>query len=102
MLDIDNLLNLEEPDFVFGEDGDIIEFNPGQRAPETPAAAGGVPLHNDAGASARVRQEDGEGQQGGVQVSPAMISYLVHTTSLPARPTLVLPTLYPATHHDCT
>ncbi|KAJ4381064.1 R8 protein [Didymella sp. IMI 355093] len=72
MLDIDNLLNLEELDFVFGEDGDIIEFTPGQRAPETPAVAaatGGVQMLSDAGASVRVRQEHEEGQQAGAQVS---------------------------------
>ncbi|KAF3046067.1 hypothetical protein E8E12_010786 [Didymella heteroderae] len=70
MLDIDKLLNLAEPDFVFGEDGDIIEFTSGQRAPETPAAAtaaGVASMHSDAGASARVRQEHEEGQQGGAQ-----------------------------------
>ncbi|KAF2629688.1 hypothetical protein BU25DRAFT_489699 [Macroventuria anomochaeta] len=68
MFDIDNLMQLDEPDFIFGEDGDIIELTPGQPAPATPAAAGGARMHSDAGASARVRQEHEEGQQGGDQV----------------------------------
>ncbi|KAF1929380.1 uncharacterized protein M421DRAFT_100483 [Didymella exigua CBS 183.55] len=66
-VDIDNLLNLEEPEFIFGEDGNIIEFTPAQHAPETPAAAvaaGGAPMQSDAGASARVRREHEEGQLG--------------------------------------
>lgn len=83
-IDLDHLLNLEEPDFVFGEDGDIIELTPVQRAPETPAAApatGGAPMHSDAGASARVRQEHEEGQQGGAQVSLAAVSHPICTAS---------------------
>lgn len=69
MLDVDNMLQLDEPDFTFGEDGDLIEFTPGQPAPATPATAGGMHIHSDTGASARVRQEHTEGQRGGDQVS---------------------------------
>lgn len=87
MLDIDNLLQLDEPDFTFGEDGDIIELTPGQHAPATPAAAGGAPMYSDAGASARVRQEHEEGQQGGAQVSTA------------AKSTLTTPNLYSPVIH---
>ncbi|KAH6618684.1 hypothetical protein C7974DRAFT_436078 [Boeremia exigua] len=66
MFDIDNLLRLDEPDFTFGEDGDIIEFAPGQRAPAapaTPTAATAPSMHSYAGASAKVRQEHEEGLQ---------------------------------------
>lgn len=73
MMDVDNMLQLDEPDFTFGEDGDLIEFTPGQPAPATPANAGGMYMHSDAGASARVRQEHKEGQQGGDQVSLSSI-----------------------------
>lgn len=92
-MDIDNMLNLEEPDFMFGEDGDIIEVTLGQRVSETPVATpatGGAPMHNDAGASARVRQEHEGGQQGGAQVSSAAISHPLCTASLFARHTSVL------------
>jgi meiotic recombination protein REC8 len=92
-IDLDHLLDLEEPEFVFGEDGDIIEFTPGQRAPETPAAspAGGVALmHSDAGASARVRQEHGEGHQGGAQVSFSTISHPDHALCLLALHTSIV------------
>lgn len=78
ILGIDNLLQLDEPDFTFGEDGDIIELTPAQRAPAppaTPAAAGSLPIHSDTGASARVRREHEEGQQRGVQVCLAVISH---------------------------
>jgi meiotic recombination protein REC8 len=105
MLDIDNLLNLEEPDFVFGEDGDIIEFTPGQRAPETPAVAvatGGVQMLSDAGASARVRQEHQERQQGGAQVSFAAASHLFRTASLLARHSRVPLITHSVTHHAHT
>lgn len=97
-LDIDKLLNLEEPEFIFGEDGDIIEFSPGPHAPKTPVAAtatGGTPMLSDAGASARVRQEHEEGQLGGMLVSSAAISHPTRTSSLLARPTPMLP----PTHH---
>jgi len=104
-IDLDHLLNLEEPDFVFGEDGDIIEFTPGQRAPETPAAAtatGGAPMHSDAGASARVRQEHEERQQDAARVSSAAVSHPICTASLLARHTSVLFSgpVYP--HHAYT
>ncbi|KAJ4358948.1 R8 protein [Ascochyta clinopodiicola] len=64
---VDDMLQLDEPDFTFGEDGNIIQFTPSQPAPATPAVAG-APTHSDAGASARVRREHEEGQQGGDQV----------------------------------
>lgn len=84
MVDINNFLNLEEPEFMFGEDGDIIEFTPSQPALETPAAPvttneGGL-MHSDAGASARVRQKHEEGQHVGAQVSSSEISHPFHTT----------------------
>ncbi|KAF9698437.1 hypothetical protein EKO04_003770 [Ascochyta lentis] len=63
---VDDILQLDEPDFTFGEDGNLIVFTPRQPAPATPAVAG-APMHSDAGASARVRREHEEGQQGGDQ-----------------------------------
>ncbi|KAJ4320790.1 R8 protein [Neodidymelliopsis sp. IMI 364377] len=65
---IDNLLQLDEPDFTFGEDGDLIEFSLGKSAPMTPQIVEGAPMHSDAAASARVRKEHEDGQQGGDQV----------------------------------
>ena len=74
-VDVDNLLQLNEPDFMFGEDGDMIEFTPGQPALATPAVVEGAPMPSDAGASARVGQVHEEGQQAGDQVSSAPISH---------------------------
>ena len=94
-VDVENLLQLDEPDFIFGEDGDMIEFTPGQPAPATPAAVGGAPMHSDAGASARVRQEHGEGQQVGDQVSIVAISHQNYTTRLLVHcAPVLLPSLY--------
>lgn len=93
MLDIDHLLSFEEPDFVFGEDGDIIESTAGRRAPETPAAAPtteGAPMHSDTVVSAWVRQEHEEGQHGGAQVRFAAISHRTYTASLLTRQTIIL------------
>ncbi|KZM18792.1 R8 protein [Ascochyta rabiei] len=64
---VDDILQLDEPDFTFGEDGNIIQFTPSQPALATPAVAGAT-MHSDAGASARVRWEHEEGQQAGDQV----------------------------------
>lgn len=75
VLDAEDLLQLDEPDFTFGEDGDLIDFTTGQHAPATPAAGEGVSMHSDAGASARVRREHEEGRHAGDQVSVAAISY---------------------------
>lgn len=72
MVDIDDLLNLEEPEFMFGDDGDIIEFTPRQSALEAPAAVAAIEkslMLSDAVASARVREGHEEGQQDGIQVS---------------------------------
>ncbi|KAG9205311.1 hypothetical protein G6514_008890 [Epicoccum nigrum] len=72
MQDIDNILQLDDPDFAFGEDGDIIELSPGSRAPvapATPVAAGRKTMHSDASASSQVRREHAEGQQRGDQVT---------------------------------
>ncbi|KAJ4994305.1 hypothetical protein SVAN01_00134 [Stagonosporopsis vannaccii] len=66
LLNIENLLQLEEPDFTFGEDGDIIELTPRQHARgafATPTAVGISSMHSDTAVSARVRQEHKEGRQ---------------------------------------
>lgn len=99
MQDIDNILQLDDPDFAFGEDGDIIELTPGSCvpvSPETPVAAGRATMHSEAGASSQVRREHAEGQQRGDQVSfgplshPFRIqsSYTCHPLVLLAHPTL--------------
>lgn len=105
MLDIDNLLQLDDPDFAFGEDGDIIEFTPGSRvqvAPATPANVRRATMHSDADASVRVRQAHEEGRQRGEQVSFATLSHL--TRIMLSRPRLqpVYSTRYPVLHHPST
>ncbi|ORY18856.1 Rec8 like protein-domain-containing protein [Clohesyomyces aquaticus] len=59
---------LDDPDFGFDADGNLIEFTPGQPVPGTPAVAGGATVTSDAGASARVRREHEEGQRAGVEL----------------------------------
>lgn len=98
MQDVENLLQLDEPDFTFGEDGDLIQFTPGQPLPATPTVTRGAQMHSDVGASARVRREHEEGQQGGDQVSLAMkfyfVLYCTYTCALKAL------SFYTSTHHS--
>lgn len=89
MLDIDKLLQLNDPEFAFGEDGEIIEFTPGSRAqaaPATPVNARAVPMHSDADASARVRQDHEEVRHRGEQVSSTALSHSTHITFSLIRP----------------
>lgn len=103
--DIDNLLQLDDPEFEFGEDGDIVEFTPGSRAPAapvTPVASRGPAVHSDADASARVRQDHEEGRQRGEQVSFAALSHLFRTLVSHARLLPEPPALHFALHHPYT
>ncbi len=88
MAEIDKLLQLDEPDFTFGEDGDIIELTPSKRAailPATPTAVVAPSMHSDVGISAKVRQEHEEGQQRGAQVSFfKLLSPDLHHTKQPS------------------
>lgn len=60
--------DLDEPDFTFGDDGNIIQLGDDGFIPRTPGVHGGSTMHSDAGASARVRREHEEGRQAGVQI----------------------------------
>ncbi|EDU48244.1 conserved hypothetical protein [Pyrenophora tritici-repentis Pt-1C-BFP] len=62
--DEDNMVEIEDPDFMFGDDGNIIHLSPGRRsAARTPVRAVGAEVSGDAEMSARVRREHGEGRQ---------------------------------------
>ncbi|KAF1942013.1 hypothetical protein EJ02DRAFT_512039 [Clathrospora elynae] len=60
-------VELGEPSFMFGDDGDIVIMTPRKPAAATPGGTGGTTMSGDAGASARVRREHEEGQQDGAQ-----------------------------------
>lgn len=62
---------LDEPDFAFDDDGNIINT---AADPFTPNGSGGVVVQSDAGARSKVRQEHEEGQMGGIEVSLPTIS----------------------------
>lgn len=69
-----DIIQLEEPDFMIADDGEIIQLPPRRKMPSTPARTAGAKMSSDAGASARVRKEHEEGQQAGDQVSFAAFS----------------------------
>jgi hypothetical protein len=60
---------INEPDFTFDENGELVEDLPGRAVAGTPAARSVAAMQSDAGASAKVRREHEEGRAGGVQVS---------------------------------
>jgi hypothetical protein len=78
LLCVDDIIQLEEPDFTFDNDGNLVEGPPSKAAPGTPAAHRGAGMHSDVGASARVRREHEEGHVGGVQVSFTAVSYIFY------------------------
>ncbi|CAO2651005.1 Nn.00g093020.m01.CDS01 [Neocucurbitaria sp. VM-36] len=57
-----DMLEVLEPDFTFGDDGDIIDLTAENARARTPGVSGGVTIHSDAGASERVRREHEEGR----------------------------------------
>jgi len=69
-------IQLEDPDFMIADDGEIIQLPPRQNMPSTPARTAGAKMSSDAGASARVRREHNDGQQVGDQVSFAAFSHV--------------------------
>ncbi|KAI4910896.1 hypothetical protein J4E90_007153 [Alternaria incomplexa] len=60
-------IQLEDPDFMIADDGEIIQLPPRRKIPSTPARTAGAKMSSDAGASARVRKEHEDGQQVGDQ-----------------------------------
>ncbi|KAH9864959.1 hypothetical protein IAQ61_008905 [Plenodomus lingam] len=57
--------DLDEPDFTFGDDGNIIQLGDNDIVPRTPGIS---MMQSDAGASARLRREHEEGRQTGLQI----------------------------------
>lgn len=68
--------DLDEPDFTFGDNGDIIHLTDEHAIPRTPGVTGGAAMQNHAGASARVRREHEEGRWEGAKVSSVAFSHL--------------------------
>jgi len=69
-------IQLEDPDFMIADDGEIIQLPPRRKMPSTPARTAGAKMSSDAGASARVRKEHEDGQQVGDQVSFATFPHV--------------------------
>ena len=69
-------IQLEDPDFMIADDGEIIQLPPRRKIPSTPARTAGAKMSSDAGASARVRKVHEDGQQVGDQVSFAAVSHV--------------------------
>lgn len=63
------MLAAMEPDFTFGDDGDIIDLDVRKPSPRTPGVMGRVPVQSDTGVSSRVRKEHEEGRDARAQVS---------------------------------
>lgn len=73
-IDVGDILEVPEPGFTFGDDGDMIDLALPNELPKTPGVSGQVMMASDAGASARVRQEHEEGRRMVTQVSLAAIA----------------------------
>ena len=69
-------IQLEDPDFMIADDGEIIQLPPRRKVPSTPARTAGAKMSSDAGASARVRKEHEDGQQVVDQVSFTAFSHV--------------------------
>ena len=76
MLGAGDMVELEDPDFAFGDDGELIDVPRGNAAVGTPARPAGAAMSGDAAASARVRREHEEGRQAGGQVSSTALSHV--------------------------
>jgi hypothetical protein len=72
-----DMVEIEDPDFTFNDDGEIIDMPRGSVAILTPAGPAGIAMSGDAGASARVRREHEEGRQAGAQVSFTAFSHVI-------------------------
>jgi hypothetical protein len=79
MLGAGDMVEIEDPDFMFGENGEIIDVPQGSAAARTPAAPAGAAMSGDARASARVRREHEEGRQAGIQVNFTASSHVFCT-----------------------
>jgi len=76
MLGAGDTIEIEDPDFMFGDDGEIIQLSPRPAVVKTPATPAGAPMSGDAGTSARVRAEHEEGRRARDQVSFTALSHV--------------------------
>jgi hypothetical protein len=76
MLGAGDMVEIEDPDFMFNDNGEIIDVPQGSAAAGTPAGPAGAAMSGDAEASARVRREHEEGRQAGAQVSFTALSHV--------------------------
>ncbi|KAG9185180.1 hypothetical protein G6011_07724 [Alternaria panax] len=62
-----NTIEIEDPDFMFADDGEIVQLSPRRSVARTPARTSGATMFADAGASAQVWKGHDDGQRSGNQ-----------------------------------
>jgi len=72
-------LDLDEPDFTFGDDGGFIQLGYDEIMHRTPDVHGGAEMQSYTGVSARVRREHEQGRHAGAQVSLVVSSFVLCT-----------------------
>lgn len=76
MLGAGDTIEIGDPDFEFGGDGEIIQLSPSTVSLRTPATPARAPRSGDAGQNDKVRKEPLQGQQALDQVSYLVIIYI--------------------------
>ncbi len=84
MLHAGDFHDMEEPDFMFGDDGDIIELTADKVLPRTPSGQGTAAMQTDARASEKVRREHEEGRGVVAKVCFTVFSHVLRYPSLTA------------------
>jgi hypothetical protein len=71
-----DIAEIEDPDFMFGDNGEVIQFSAQRSVARTPIRIPGGTMSGDVKASVRVRKEHEEGLQAGNQVSSTAFSHV--------------------------
>ena len=69
IMDSRNTIEIEDPDFMFADDGEIIQFSPRRSVDRTTARTPGATMSSDARTSAWAPKEHMKGHRAGNQVS---------------------------------
>jgi hypothetical protein len=77
MLGAGDTVEIEDPGFTFGDDGEIIQFSPRRELARTPAKIAGATMSADVGANVRAQKEHEERRQVANQVSFAAFFHII-------------------------
>jgi meiotic recombination protein REC8 len=77
MLGAGDTVEIEDPGFMFGDDGEIIQFSPRRALARTPAKITGVIMSGDVGANVRAQKEPEKRRQVANQVSFAAFFHII-------------------------